>query len=725
MGPFVRVSFLMVLLVGCGQTTPVQAPPPPLSTPEAGGIPLTVEEALATRQVDRDEQLELGLRDLSRSEDPTIRKRSLAILGSFLLERRRFKDAEDVLTRAISEYPALRPLLQLRLAEAQAGAERYSEAAETVSALLNADASSSFAQTARIRYPSYLARAGRPAETLAALSTLHSVPADELSEKEFMSTAEGLESAGRPDLAGAVRFQLLTRYPQTRFAEEVYRTLTQMPDEVSPLSALSFAEALDLADRLGRANRYDQTLDLLRRIELRFPDQKEDASFRYARAKSNFNSRNYAASAAETVKPGQPLFLQTELLRARALWREDRNKEFLEVAGRILRTAPRSSEATSARLLLAKYYITDEIDYQKAASLLERAITDGAAGTEGENLWILGWTYTLAGKDDLALRTFERYLKVYPDHDYTTNALFWTGKIHQRNGRTHERDTAYRRLVDSFPYAYYSYRARALAGWPLAAPTEVENGIVFPDLGDEAWNTDPRFETVRELQAIGEPAFATQELKRIASSQPEDRALSFRLAELYASVGEYLKANGILQRRFRDVIRHGGKNVPPRFWEILYPRPYWESIQEAAKARGLSPYRITSIIRQESGFDPSVVSSAGAVGLMQIMPVEAERIATDGGLGRPVTREDLFDPTLNIAVGAAEFVQKRSIMNGNELLAIASYNAGESAVGRWTERIPLDDIDFFIESIPFNETRLYVKNVTRNEYEYRRIYDNS
>lgn len=725
MGQVVRVAFVISLLVGCGQTTQVQPPAPPISTPAAGSVPATVEEAIATRQIDRDEQLELGLLDLARSQDPTVRKRSLALLGSFLLEHRRFSEAEKVLTSAAGEYPELRSFLQLRLAEAQAGGKRFAEAAGTVSALLGADSTSSFAQTARLRHPCYLAQAGRADETIAALNEFSNVPVDGLSEKEFMSTADGLESAGRIDLASSVRFQLLTRYPQTRFAEEIYRELTELPDEVSPFSSLSFAEALDLADQLGRVNRYEQTLDLLRRIETRFPDKKESPELRLARAKSNFHSRNYSASAAESIKVGEPLFLQTQLLRARALWREDRNKEFLVVAGQIIRTAPRSVEATSARLLLAKYYITDETDHQKAAALLERAITDGAAGLQGENLWILGWTYTIAGRDDLALRTFERYLTAYPDHDYTTNALFWTGKIHHRNGRTAQGDLAYRRLVESYPYAYYSYRAKALAGWPLIAPKEIENGIVFPDLGDEAWRTDPRFEIVRELQAIGEPAFATQEFKRITSSQPEDLVLSFRLAELYASIGEYLQANAILQRRFRDVIRHGGKNVPSRFWEILYPRPFWESILAAAKERGLSPYRITSIIRQESGFDPSVVSNAGAVGLMQIMPVEAERIANDGGLGRSVTREDLFDPALNIAVGAAEFLQKRSIMNGNDLLAIASYNAGESAVGRWTERIPLEDIDFFIESIPFNETRLYVKNVTRNEYEYRRIYDNS
>jgi soluble lytic murein transglycosylase len=107
---------------------------------------------------------------------------------------------------------------------------------------------------------------------------------------------------------------------------------------------------------------------------------------------------------------------------------------------------------------------------------------------------------------------------------------------------------------------------------------------------------------------------------------------------------------------------------------------------------------------------------------MQIMPDEAARIATVAGLGA-ITREQLFDPKTNIAVGAAEIRQKIDAMDGKQILGIASYNAGEAAVGRWIAKTALDDdVDVFVESIPYAETRLYVKNVTRNLFEYRRIY---
>jgi soluble lytic murein transglycosylase len=207
----------------------------------------------------------------------------------------------------------------------------------------------------------------------------------------------------------------------------------------------------------------------------------------------------------------------------------------------------------------------------------------------------------------------------------------------------------------------------------------------------------------------------------LAAKYADNPGVQFMLADVYVRGGEPFKANGVLQRVFRPFVRHGGMNIPPRFWQILFPLPYWETVRAEAERRGLDPYLVASIIRQESGFEPSTVSNAGAVGLMQIMPEEASRIAAAASLGG-VSRDDLFDPAKNIAVGAAEYSQKLALMNGNQTLAIASYNAGEAAVQQWADKTPIADRDLFIESIPYAETRLYVKTVTRNQFEYRRIY---
>ncbi len=546
------------------------------------------------------------------------------------------------------------------------------------------------------------------------------VPIDELTEEEFVNLAAELDRAGRQDLATSVRMRLLTQYPQGRFTEQTYKLVEKGPP--SPLDTLSIDDALGLARKLGGEDHYDEALDLLSRIAQRSANAPVSEEYRSFRLRSLFNTRHYTELLDETkhLKLEDPALI---LLRARAAWRVDEPKIFLAGLKRIERKYPKSSQAAEAKILRAKYYTVDDPKPERAIKNLEKGIKAGGLGTEGENLWTLGWTYILAKRYDDALRIFDRYAREFPDGDYMTNALFWSAKVYERLGHLERRDAAFNALLASYPYSYYSYRAREIIQQPPAAPTEIPNGNVFPNVEAEiAVISEPRLDSVRELAWLALYREATAEMKAISAAYPANAGIAFKLADLYSVGGEPFKAVNVLQRRFRPFVRHGGSGVPHRFWEILFPLKYWESIRTEAQRRQIDPYLIASIIRQESVFEPSIVSNAGAVGIMQIMPQEAERIATVAGLQAP-TRQQLFDPPTNIALGVAEYAQKLAVMQGTAILAIAAYNAGEEAVGKWIAQTPVDDIDSFIESIPYGETRLYVKSVTRNRFEYRRIYE--
>jgi soluble lytic murein transglycosylase len=530
---------------------------------------------------------------------------------------------------------------------------------------------------------------------------------DELTEADFVAMANALAKAGRTDLASRTRLRLLGDYTQGRYTEQTYGQLK------SEIDALSNEEKLALAAKLSRANRYDQALELFSKI----PEAASE--MQSIRLRALFNSRNYEQVLAETkdVKLPDPALM---LVRARAAWRADQSAEMLAGLAQIEKDFPATREAAEAKVIRAKYYVTDEIDYAKSIDNLSQAIDAGNLGADGENLWNLGWTYTLWGKNDDALKTFDRYIATYPDGDWKTNSLFWSAKIFDRLGRAQERDAKAKQIVAEYPFSYYAYRAKEL--WP-ASNRQPATSNSFPDLEAElAKINEPRLATVRALLDVDLPRAAAREMKVLAAKYADNPGVQFMLADVYVRGGEPFKANGVLQRQFRAFVRHGGANIPPRFWQILFPLPYWETIRTEAQRRGVDPYLVASIIRQESGFEPSTVSNAGAVGLMQIMPEEASRIATAASLGA-VTRESLFDPATNIAVGAAEYSQKLAAMNGNHTLAIASYNAGEDVVTSWIAKTPIDDADVFIESIPYAETRLYVKTVNRNRSEYRRIYE--
>jgi soluble lytic murein transglycosylase len=714
-----------VLALGCGGTSTVVAPPPPPAAAPAAEVieepqPVvaTLAEARALREAGDLAQYERGLHALSTSTDDVTRRRALSLLALFLFDQKRYDDAAPALETAAVENGAIGPFLRLRAIEAEASRGRTDNAISQAAQIIATAPATSAAAIARLRLPALYAQAGDGAAADAAVEQTTSVAIDELSEHEFFDLATLLAKWGRDDLAARVRMRLLTDYTRGRNTEAIYAAVTPEID------ALPLDRAVKLAASLASADRYDQALDLLERIAVRFPDAATSDLYKPVRLRALFNSRNYGQLLAETAQTrlDDPALL---LLRARAAWREDQSQTFLATLEQLEKRFPASREAIEAKVQRAKFYVTDEIGYEKSLANLKKAIDAGALGNEGENLWTLGWTYNLAGRYDEALQTFATYISSYPDGDYKTNSLFWTGKIHDRFGRQAERDAFLRQITIEYPYSYYAYRAREIMGVPTVAPAQIAGGAIFPNIDEQLAQVDPgRLAAVRELIEVDLVRDATRELKGLAAEFPDNSGIAFLLADTYVGAGEPFKANGVLQRRFRQFVRHGGENVPARFWQILFPLNFGDAIRAEADRRGLDPYLVASIIRQESGFEPTVVSNAGAVGLMQIMPQEAARIASLAGI-EGITRERLFDPVENIAIGAAEYSQKLASMNGNHILAIAAYNAGAEAVGRWIAQTPIGDPDLFVESIPYAETRLYVKSVTRNRFEYRRIYESS
>jgi hypothetical protein len=151
---------------------------------------------------------------------------------------------------------------------------------------------------------------------------------------------------------------------------------------------------------------------------------------------------------------------------------------------------------------------------------------------------------------------------------------------------------------------------------------------------------------------------------------------------------------------------------------ILFPLPYLPLIEKISKETGLEREILLAISREESWFNGRAVSPKGAMGLMQILPVTAEREAVSLGLN--FKEEDLFNPSINLLIGAHYF---RKLLDEFEsyALALAAYNAGPHRVREWIRRFDPIDETLFIEFIPFGETRNYVRRVLRSYFLYRGI----
>jgi soluble lytic murein transglycosylase len=176
----------------------------------------------------------------------------------------------------------------------------------------------------------------------------------------------------------------------------------------------------------------------------------------------------------------------------------------------------------------------------------------------------------------------------------------------------------------------------------------------------------------------------------------------------------------VLRKGYPDLYSYRDSDVPREAWEIFFPLVSWSTIKQEAKRYGLDPYIAAGLIRQESVFNPNAVSRVGARGLMQVMPATGQVISKRQGIGT-ISAADLHNPTLNIKIGMNYLAQMLGQFGRIEYAA-AAYNAGPGRAQRWIAERGSMDIEDWIESIPFTETRGYVQGVLRYAANYRRLY---
>ncbi|WP_159455067.1 transglycosylase SLT domain-containing protein [Pseudobacteriovorax antillogorgiicola] len=159
----------------------------------------------------------------------------------------------------------------------------------------------------------------------------------------------------------------------------------------------------------------------------------------------------------------------------------------------------------------------------------------------------------------------------------------------------------------------------------------------------------------------------------------------------------------------------------PEYWQLKYPQPFQDWAQAVEDFWALDPLLLYSVMRAESFYNPSAKSPVGARGLMQIMPYTGFNISQD--LGDPQFQvTQLTDPAINILYGGYYLAKLLKHYKGNVFYAVASYNAGPLKVDEWLNTCQVCETDEFVDSIPFRETRNYVKKVVANYAMYSRIY---
>ncbi|HET9597982.1 MAG TPA: lytic transglycosylase domain-containing protein, partial [Anaeromyxobacteraceae bacterium] len=185
-----------------------------------------------------------------------------------------------------------------------------------------------------------------------------------------------------------------------------------------------------------------------------------------------------------------------------------------------------------------------------------------------------------------------------------------------------------------------------------------------------------------------------------------------------AAVAQLAEAAGDAELPFRMARDHLAPTRRAMRW--LHPRAFPGLLPAAAARAGADEDVYLAIMRRESAFRPDARSGAGAIGLVQLIPPTAERLAAVLRLRRDAVRH-LELPEVSVPLGAA-YLGLLAERFGDPALVIAAYNAGPVAVARWAKAGAGAPLDAWVEDIPFRETRRYVKNVSADAATYRALW---
>ncbi|MGE5716250.1 MAG: transglycosylase SLT domain-containing protein, partial [Acidobacteriota bacterium] len=317
------------------------------------------------------------------------------------------------------------------------------------------------------------------------------------------------------------------------------------------------------------------------------------------------------------------------------------------------------------------------------------------------------WTHYAAGDFGGAARLLDEQIAAYRTVSVKRRATYWSARAHERSGDTNTAKALYAGLLPgTVPDLYARWAAAALgvtlpATPPAAAAADTEDKAGVPGAPS------------RELLRCGFPGLAEDAAEGEGSLDTlfEGRAASAR--------GEHRRAAAILKRRYPELGTPEEGAVPPEARSAFYPLAQADRIEEAARAAGVPASLLFGLIRQESVFTENAKSRSGALGLMQVMPSTGRLLfRKENGKGRP----DLADPDSNLRLGARYLRQLLDAFPGDTAAALAAYNAGPGRVRAWKKASGLAPEDEFLESIPFGETRTYVKRVLFYQGSYASLY---
>jgi soluble lytic murein transglycosylase len=538
--------------------------------------------------------------------------------------------------------------------------------------------------------------------------------------------AAALESTGEGEEALRLFRGIWITAPLSSFAPVARDRERNLTDRGVPAPSLTPRERVDRVERLlagGQATQARVEADVLvaEGISgdplLRALRVAAEASRRLGKSDEALR----AVDRALLVVPGERR--ATWLLERARLQQARSPQSAIVTLDRLVREHPKSSEASDALLLRAQLLEAQAQLVEAEATYARLAVGYGDDDDAGRALWRLGWLAWFRRDYEGAKAKWTQLMNLPGGQAFRDNAIYWIGRAHEERG---ELDLATRQWTESVgrePRGYFGILATARlqrrgAAVPIAR--ELKTPITLPADVLEPLRQEPRYAKATALRAAGLGAWADGELDEVARRSAGEVARLYALSTLFAQDARHHLSLRILRREFLPLARAGYAWLPRPFWDMFYPLGWRAEIASAALKGAVDPLLVSAVVREESSYNPLVRSRVGARGLMQLMPDTARPLARARGMD--FRDGDLLDdPAANVELGAA-YLGWLVREFGEARLAVAAYNAGPNRVKEWWAARKSDDLEVWVEQIPYNETRNFVRRVSVGYEEYRRLY---
>ncbi len=533
------------------------------------------------------------------------------------------------------------------------------------------------------------------------------------------------ELASGDDSARQFR-KIFLESPAHPLADEAAKRAGAQPKDNTPVAG-DARERLRRAEKLADGRHYDEALRELDALAVDTPELRAARDFQIGMAKYRMR-RDYPQAAALLLGavpqlPGDKAAF-AQFHGARALSRADRDDEAIAGYRVVVERFGQSRWAAEAQFL-SGWLEFNRGRWKEAAPGLEVTLArHGRTAFAADAAWFLALARYFGGAGAGALDALDLHEKLArKDPEAPRRALYWRGRILETLGRTDEGRGRLRDCARRWPFDYYGLLARArlkAAGEtvPLSLPSSDHS-----ERPPAPRRNDPTLERADELLRAGLIAEAGYELERaeegVSKRLGREAALPL-LLERYARMQGFRRAYHLAEGRAASVLQAMPSGSARLYWEAAYPQAYKDLIDKYGPPAGNPDLFLYAIMRKESGFAPQVVSYADARGLLQVIPAVGEEVAADEKI--PFFADELFDPDVNVRLGAAHIGGLVKRFGGQLYLVAGAYNGGSKPMQRWVKAHGRRPFDEFVELVTYEQTREYMKRVVGIYARYLYLY---